>query len=70
MASKVTSQGSRATHNRSQRTVQTRFSVELWIMNDPEIDGFMTSFAQRFSRNTRLRIWYMFITTIPKKFVS
>ena len=27
----------------------------------------MTSFAQYFSRNIRLRIWYIFTTTIPKK---
>ena len=27
----------------------------------------MTSFAHHFSRNIRLRIWYIFITTTPKK---
>ena len=46
---------------------QTQFSVELWIINYPEKDGFMTRFAQRFSRNIRLRIWYIYITTIPKQ---
>ena len=45
-------------------------SDQLCLINSTKKDGFMTWNMKYFSRNIRLRIWYIFITTIPKKYVS
>ena len=39
------------------------------IISYQEKDGFMTWNMEYFSRNVRLRIWYILITTTPKKSV-
>ena len=42
-------------------------SDQLCLINSTKKDGFMTWNMKYFSRNIRLRIWYIFITTTPKK---